>query len=66
VARSSRIGGGFEEEHDEHEEHEGKTWRESKGKHSIGQDPHQVLLKSQAIQEVHQDPRTTMEIKIHG
>ena len=36
VARSSRIGGGFEEEHDEYKEHEGKTWRESKGKHSIG------------------------------
>ena len=60
VARSSQIGGGFEEEH------EGKTWRNQRGKHSIGQDSLQVLLKSQAIQEVHQDPRTTREIKIQG
>ena len=59
MARCSRIGGGFEEEH---QEHKGKTQEQ----HSNGQDPHQVLLKSQAIQEVHQDPRTTKEIKILG
>ena len=44
----------------------GKMWIIQRGKHSIGQDSLQVLLKSQAIQEVHQDPRTTMEIKIQG
>jgi hypothetical protein len=59
VARCSRIGGGFKEEH---QEHKGKTQEE----HSNGQDSLQVLLKSQAIQEVHQDPRTTREIKIQG
>ena len=48
------------------QENRGETWRNQGGKHSIGQDSLQVLLKLQAIQEVHHDPRTTREIKIQG
>jgi hypothetical protein len=39
----------------------GKNVENQRGKQSIEQDPHQLLIKSQAIQEVHQAPRTIRE-----